>query len=115
MRTDVVSHVDRTAAGKKGPLNFGSNYTGRLDRCEAVRTDFEIHVYKNGKGIGIFGSDGWFAKHGKSADVKAPRETYNLLKGLAVGEMRREGRIGPKGTENIKGDSWKRDRITGGC
>lgn len=115
-RTDVVPHVDRTAAGKKDPLNFGSNYTGRLDRFEiGGTTDFEIHVYKNGKEIGIFGSDGWFAKHGKSADVKVPRETYNLLKGLAVGEMRREGRIGPKGTENIKGDSWKRDRITGGC
>ncbi|MEU0626772.1 hypothetical protein [Streptomyces sp. NPDC005989] len=115
-RTDVVPHVDRTAAGKKDPLNFGSNYTGRLDRFEIGGTaDFEIHVYKNGKEIGIFGSDGWFAKHGKSADVKVPRETYNLLKGLAVGEMRREGRIGPKGTEKIKGDSWKRDRITGGC
>ncbi|MEU2127260.1 hypothetical protein [Streptomyces sp. NPDC018352] len=115
-RTDVVPHVDRTAAGKKDPLNFGSNYTGRLDRFEIGGTaDFEIHVYKNGKEIGIFGSDGWFAKHGKSADVKVPRETYNLLKGLAVGEMRREGRIGPKGKEKIKGDSWKRDRITGGC
>ncbi|MFB7213919.1 hypothetical protein [Streptomyces sp. NPDC056255] len=116
LRTDVVPHADRTAAGKKDPLNFGSNYTGRLDRFEiGGTTDFEIHVYKNGREIGIFGSDGWFAKHGKSADVKVPRETYNLLKGLAVGEMRREGRIGPKGTENIKGDSWKRDRITGGC
>lgn len=116
VRTGMGLHTDRTAARKKDPLNFGSNYTGRLDRFEiGGTTDFEIHVYKSGKEIGIFGSDGWFAKHGKSADVKVPREIYNLLKGLAVGEMRRDGRIGPKGTENIKGDSWKRDRITGGC
>ncbi|MFJ4499554.1 hypothetical protein [Streptomyces sp. NPDC088864] len=108
--------ADPAAARKKDPLNFGSNYTGRLDRFEiGGTTDFEIHVYKSGREIGIFGSDGWFAKHGKSADVKVPRDVFNLLKGLAVGELRRDGRIGPKGTENIKGDNWKRDRITGGC
>ncbi|MET9379040.1 hypothetical protein ACFYV5_24355 [Streptomyces sp. NPDC003035] len=116
MRTDTGLQTERTAARKKDPLNFGSGYTGRLDRFEIGSTsDFEIHVYKNGKEIGVFGSTGWFSKHGKSADVTVPRETYNLLKGLAVSQMRADGRIGPKGTGNLKGDNWKRPRITGGC
>ncbi|MFF5922581.1 polymorphic toxin-type HINT domain-containing protein, partial [Streptomyces flavochromogenes] len=101
--------------GPKDPLNFGSNYTGRVDRFDiGGTTDFEVHVYHKGKEVGIFGSDGWFSKHGKSADVDVPRDVYNNLKGLAVGELRRDGRIGDKGTENVKGDNWKRPRITGG-
>ncbi|WP_330242094.1 hypothetical protein [Streptomyces sp. NBC_00525] len=116
VRTELGPPADRAAERKKDPLNFGSNYTGRLDRFEiGGKTDFEIHVYRSGREIGIFGSNGWFAKHGKSADVQVPREVYNLVKGLAVGELRRDGRIGSKGTENIKGDNWKRKRITGGC
>ncbi|MFF5161413.1 polymorphic toxin-type HINT domain-containing protein [Streptomyces sp. NPDC000348] len=102
--------------GSKDLLSFGSNYTGRVDRFDIGGTsDLEIHVYHRGKEIGIFGSDGWFSEHGKSADVVVPNDVYNNLKGLAVGELRRDGRIGPKGTENIKGDGWKRPRITGGC
>ena len=101
--------------GPKDPLNFGSNYTGRVDRFDiGGTTDFEVHVYHKGKEVGIFGSDGWFSKHGKSADVDVPRDVYNNLKGRAVGELRRDGRIGEKGTENVKGDNWKRPRITGG-
>jgi hypothetical protein len=104
------------ARGSKDPLSFGSNYTGRVDRFDIGGTpDFEIHVCHRGKEIGIFGSDGWFSKHGKSADVVVPNDVYHNLKGLAVGELRRDGRIGPKGAENIKGDNWKRPRITGGC
>ncbi|MFE3559405.1 ricin-type beta-trefoil lectin domain protein [Streptomyces sp. NPDC059193] len=101
--------------GPKDPLNFGSNYTGRVDRFDiGGTTDFEVHVYHKGKEVGIFGSDGWFSKHGKSADVDVPQDVYNNLKGLAVGELRRDGRIGDKGSENVKGDNWKRPRITGG-
>ncbi|MGW7555070.1 polymorphic toxin-type HINT domain-containing protein, partial [Streptomyces rimosus] len=101
--------------GSKDPLNFGSDYTGRVDRFDIGGTsDFEIHVYHKGKEVGIFGSEGWFAKHGKSADVDVPQDVYNNLKGLAVGELRRDGRISSKGTEDITGDKWKRPRITGG-
>ncbi|WP_267887226.1 polymorphic toxin-type HINT domain-containing protein [Thermobifida halotolerans] len=101
--------------GPKDPLNFGSNYTGRVDRFDiGGTTDFEVHVYRKGKEVGIFDSDGWLSKHGKSADVDVPRNVYNNLKGLAVGELRRDGRIGPKVMENIKGDNWKRPRVTGG-
>ncbi|MFF9062365.1 polymorphic toxin-type HINT domain-containing protein [Streptomyces sp. NPDC014882] len=103
-------------AGGKDPLNFGSGYTGRLDRINiGGQADFEVHVYHRGKEVGLFGSNGWFAKHGKGVDVELPKDVYNNLKGLAVEEMRRQHRIGPKGTENIKGDNWKRPRITGGC
>ncbi|WP_435228414.1 polymorphic toxin-type HINT domain-containing protein [Streptomyces sp. Tue6028] len=111
--TPVLVH--NAGRGPKDPLNFGSNYTGRLDRFDIGGTsDFEVHVYHRGTEVGIFGSDGWFSKHGKSADVDVPQDVYNNLKGLAVGELRRDGRIGAKGTENIKGDNWKRPRITGG-
>lgn len=81
-------------AGPKDPLSFGSSYTGRLDRINiGGQADFEVHVYHRGKEIGIFGSSGWFPKHGKSADVDIPQDVYN----------------------NLKGDSWKRPRITCGC
>jgi hypothetical protein len=108
--------VHNAGVGSTDPLNFGGGYTGRLDRINIGGTaDFEVHVYQRGKEVGIFGSNGWFPKHGKSADVAVPQDVYNNLKGLAVGEMRAAGRLGPKGSENIKGDNWKRPRITGGC
>ncbi|WP_371659829.1 polymorphic toxin-type HINT domain-containing protein [Streptomyces sp. NBC_00280] len=111
--TPVLVH---NAGGSKDPLSFGSGYTGRLDRIKIGGTaDFEVHVYRKGQEIGIFGSNGWFPKHRKGVDVFVPRDVYNNLKGLAVEEMRKAHRIGPKGTENIKGDNWKRPRITGGC
>jgi hypothetical protein len=34
--------------------------------------DFEIHVYNKGAEVGIYGSNGWFAKHGKGADISVP-------------------------------------------
>lgn len=112
-RTPVLVH---NAGGSKDPLSFGSGFTGRLDRINIGGTaDFEVHVYRRGTEVGIFGSNGWFPKHGKSANVTVPQDVYNNLKGLAVGEMRAAGRLGAKGTENIKGDNWKRPRITGGC
>ncbi|MFJ8104995.1 RHS repeat-associated core domain-containing protein [Streptomyces sp. NPDC096132] len=112
-KSPVLVH---NAGGSKDPLSFGDGYTGRLDRINIGGTvDFEIHVYRRGTEVGIFGSNGWFPKHGKSADVTVPQDVYNNLKGLAVGEMRAAGRLGGKGTENIKGDNWKRPRITGGC
>jgi hypothetical protein len=77
-------------------------------------TDFEIHVYRRGSEVGIFGSNGWFDKHGKTADVTVPDSVYNRLKGKAVGEMRAAGRIKPLGSQDISGDRWKMPRL-GGC
>jgi RHS repeat-associated protein len=106
--------------GPKDPINFGQGYTGREDRwSEGTKgTDFEIHVYdKAGREVGIFRSDGWFNKHGISgADVDVPPSVENAVKGRAIDTMRKLGRIGPKGTEDISGDKWKRPPLSSeGC
>jgi len=78
-------------------------------------TVFEIHVYHRGSEIGIFGSDGWFDKHGNGVEVSVPDNVYNRIKGKAIEEMRGAGRLGPQGTQDITGDSWKMPRPKGGC
>lgn len=104
--------------GPKDPLNLGGGYTGRLDQwSEGTRgIDFEIHVYdKRGKEVGLFGSNGFFNKHGLSAkDAGVPDNVMNALKGKAVDFMRSTGRLGPKGTQDITGDKWMRPRL-GSC
>ncbi|MFH8294326.1 hypothetical protein [Streptomyces sp. NPDC018059] len=60
-------------------------------------------------------SNGWFDKHRLDSDVQVPRSVENRLKGGAVKFMRRTGRIGPRGTEDISGDKWKRPRLKGSC
>ena len=78
-------------------------------------TDFEIHVYdKKGKEAGIFGSEGFMNKHGLKgveSDKMISVNAKNRLKGIAVDEMRKSGRISPG--ESIKGDKWNRPRLTG--
>ncbi|MFD4131236.1 hypothetical protein [Streptomyces goshikiensis] len=81
-------------------------------------TDFKIHAYdKSGREVGIFGSDGWFNKHNTiGADVEVPPSVETALQGRAVDTMRRAGRIGPRGTEGISGDKWRRPRLAAeGC
>ncbi|GHH70881.1 hypothetical protein GCM10018793_05640 [Streptomyces sulfonofaciens] len=106
--------------GPKNPLQFGQGYTGRLDTWpEGTKgTDFEIHVYdKSMREVGVFRSDGWFNKHGHTgADVEVPPSVENAVKGRAVDTMRKIGRIGPKGTEDISGDKWRRPPLSAeGC
>ncbi|MEV7402450.1 DUF6531 domain-containing protein [Streptomyces sp. NPDC091267] len=108
------------ARGPKDPLDLSQGYRGRLDTWKegTKGTDFEIHVYdKSGREVGIFGSDGWFNKHKTvGADVEVPPSVENALKGRAVDIMRRGGRIGPRGTEDISGDKWQRPRLASeGC
>ncbi|WP_435241154.1 DUF6531 domain-containing protein [Streptomyces cucumeris] len=101
--------------GNKMPLNLGEGYRGRLDPVpEGPRgTDFEIHVYdKRGREVGLFGSNGFFNKHGtKADDVVVPPRVEDALKGTAIKFMRKEGRLGDKGTEDLSGDKWKRPRL----
>ncbi|MFI5896996.1 polymorphic toxin-type HINT domain-containing protein [Actinoplanes sp. NPDC051513] len=112
--TPVLVH--NYGGGSSDPIGLGSDYTGRLDRFPmGAGTDFEIHVYHRGSEVGIFGSNGWFDKHGKVADVSVPDNVYNRLKGKAVEEMRASGRLGPQGTRDITGDKWKMPRLKGGC
>lgn len=95
-------------------VNLGSGYRARVDTFPINGTvDFEIHVYHKGQEVGMFGSNGWFPKHGHNADVSVPNSVENRLKGVAVDIMRKQGRLKPKGEEDISGDKWKRQRI--GC
>nr|WP_234392139.1 DUF6531 domain-containing protein [Streptomyces sp. WM6378] len=108
------------ARGPKDPLDLGAGYRGRLDMWQegTKGTDFEVHVYdKSGREVGIFGSDGWFNKHGTTAaDVQVPASVENALKGRAIDTLRKTGRIGPKGTEDISGEKWQRPRLAAeGC
>ncbi|MFE9352693.1 DUF6531 domain-containing protein [Streptomyces olivaceoviridis] len=110
-------------AGKKGPkgpygnpLDFGQGYSGRVDIWGegSKGTDFEIHVYdKANREVGTFRSDGWFNKHSlKAEEVDVPPAVENAIKGRAIDTMRRIGRIGPKGTEDISGDKWRRPPLS---
>jgi hypothetical protein len=55
---------------------------------------------------------GFFGKHGHPANVEVPDIVENRLKGIAVDELRRSGRLGSG--DSVKGDSWKRPHL-GGC
>ncbi|MFF3657763.1 RHS repeat-associated core domain-containing protein [Streptomyces olivochromogenes] len=106
--------------GSPNPLDFGQGYTGRADVFKAGNKglDVEIHVYdKSMREVGLFGSDGWFNKHGiKGSDVEVPPSVENAIKGRAIYEMRKVGRIGPKGTEDISGEKWRRPPLASeGC
>ncbi|MGW5562289.1 DUF6531 domain-containing protein [Streptomyces tendae] len=110
-----IDYLGLAPRGPKDPLGLGKGYRGRMDTWQegTKGTDFEIHVYdKRGREVGIFGSDGWFNKHRKSAaEVDVPRSVENALKGKAVDFMRGTGRLGDKGTMDITGDKWKRPRL----
>jgi hypothetical protein len=111
--TPVLVH---NQGGLQDDIGLGEGYTGRMDTFPMGQgADFEIHVYHRGNEVGVFGSNGWFAKHGLSADVSVPETVENRLKGKAIEFMRKTGRIGAKGTSDISGDKWKRPRLGGGC
>ncbi|MCL5247611.1 DUF6531 domain-containing protein [Cellulophaga sp. 20_2_10] len=100
----------------KAPINLGDGFRGRLDQFNMGHgVDFEFHVYdKNMNEVGIFGSEGFMNKHGiAGADVDVPKSVQQRLKGMSVDQLRKGGRLGAKGTENIKGDKWKRPRLKG--
>ncbi|MEU1403255.1 DUF6531 domain-containing protein [Streptomyces sp. NPDC005728] len=113
-------HLGLAGKGPKGPrgnpLEFGQGYTGRVDIWGegSKGSDFEIHVYdKANREVGTFRSDGWFNKHSlKAEEVDVPPAVENAIKGRAIDTMRRLGRIGPKGTEDISGDKWRRPPLS---
>ncbi|WP_460407336.1 helix-turn-helix domain-containing protein [Actinophytocola sediminis] len=52
--------------------------------------------------------------HGHSASIDLGATVENRLKGVAVDEMRRSGRLAPNA--DIKGEAWKRPHVDGnGC
>ncbi|WP_194904770.1 DUF6531 domain-containing protein [Catenulispora rubra] len=106
-------------AQKRKTFYHPDGWTFHLDRFEtAGEQDFEIHVWKGKKGggteLGAFGSDGWFAKHSLGDDITVPQNIENHLKGIAIDTMRTQGRIGPKGVDDVTGDNWRRPRIAPG-
>ena len=106
-------------AQKRKTFYHPDGWTFHLDRFEtAGQQDFEIHVWKGKKGggteLGAFGSDGWFAKHSLGDDITVPQNIENHLKGIAIDTMRIQGRLGPKGVDDVTGDNWKRPRIAPG-
>ncbi|MGV9426900.1 hypothetical protein ACWDO7_21780 [Streptomyces sp. NPDC003656] len=62
-------------------------------------------------------SHGWFNKHGiKASEVEVPLAVENAIKGRMIYELRKVGRIAPKGTEDISGDKWRRPPLAAeGC
>lgn len=109
--TPVLVHND----GGGPDFTIAGDYRGRIDRFTyRGQAYFEVHVYHKGTEVGIYGSNGWIGKHGHSADMNLGDTVENRLKGVAVDEMRRAGRLGPN--DNIKGDAWKRPHVGGaGC
>ncbi|MEU0443556.1 RHS repeat-associated core domain-containing protein [Streptomyces sp. NPDC006186] len=116
-------HLGLAGKGPKGPpnpLDFGQGYTGRADIFPVSNKgmDVEIHVYdKAMREVGLFNSQGWFNKHGiKASEVEVPPGVENAIKGRIIYELRKVGRIGPKGTEDISGDKWRRPPLAAeGC
>ncbi|AWT42377.1 MULTISPECIES: DUF6531 domain-containing protein [Streptomyces] len=116
-------HLGLAGKGPKGPpnpLDFGQGYTGRADVFEVGKKgmDVEIHVYdKSMREVGLYNSQGWFNKHGiKASEVQVPPAVENAIKGRVIHELRKVGRIGPKGTEDISGDKWRRPPLASeGC
>nr|WP_232072752.1 polymorphic toxin-type HINT domain-containing protein [Phytohabitans flavus] len=93
------------------PLSFGQGYTGRMDTfvSRGGNAGFEIHVYHRGSEVGIFGSQGFFNKHGLTgAPEGMPTGVYNTIRDTAITKMRAMGVIKPKGHEDVTGDKWKR-------
>ncbi|MBO3751987.1 hypothetical protein J5X84_38465 [Streptosporangiaceae bacterium NEAU-GS5] len=95
-------------------FRIAGKYTGRIDRFTYKgQAYFEVHVYYRGKEVGIFGSNGWIGKHGHSANMRLSAVVENRLKGVAIDEMRKAGRLGPN--DVIKGDAWKRPHVGDVC
>ncbi|MDF3299381.1 RHS repeat domain-containing protein [Streptomyces tropicalis] len=118
--SDDLGLAGKGPAGPQNPLNFGQGYTGRRDPFPVGNKgmDVEIHVYdKTMREVGLFNSQGWFNKRGiKAADVEVPPAGENAIKGRMIYGLRKIGRIGPKGTEDIRGEKLRRPPLAAeGC
>jgi RHS repeat-associated protein len=112
----ILVHNADPGRGLEDDIGLGDGYSGRMDKFNVgYGADFEIHVYRKGREVGVFGSNGWINKHGRGTDIDVPDSVMDRLKGKAVEYMRKTERIGPKGTGDISGDKWQRPRRTGGC
>ncbi|MFB0616113.1 DUF6531 domain-containing protein [Streptomyces sp. AGS-58] len=118
--SDPLGLAGKGPSGSKNPLDFGQGYTGRRDIFPVGNKgkDVEIHVYdKSMREVGLYNSQGWFNKHGiKGSEVEVPPGVENAIKGRLIFELRKVGRIGPKGTEDITDGKWRRPPLAAeGC
>lgn len=92
-------------------IETGDGYSLRLDpHNTGGSAQLEVHVKYKGNEVGIFTKDGYINKHGISgalSDANIPDHIKNKVNGMAVDFERRAGRIGEKGTQNIKNGSWR--------
>lgn len=113
--TPVLVHNDGEIPGNTRQFfNIAPGYTGRIDRFNyGGQAHFEIHVFNGQTEVGIFGSNGWIGKHGHPSDMELWATAENRLKGVAIAEMKRSGRL-PLDAD-IRGDAWKRPHVSGSC
>lgn len=92
---------------------LGDGFEGAVDKIPrgGANAEHEIHIYKDGTEVGIFKDGRFIGKHGFESD-RFPegfsQDNFNKLKGLDVDLARAEGRLGAKGTINIKGNDYGR-------
>lgn len=86
-------------------LRLGSDWTARVDRFNhGGQASHEIHVFNPaGEEVGVFGKGGWINKHGHTGAPALPRNVFNTLNGANVNELRAQGRIAPRGQQDIRG------------
>lgn len=99
---DPISKKDENGLQE---IKLGRGWTGRLDRFNTTggQASHEIHVYDpSGNEVGIVGPNGWINKHGLGTPTDVPPDVLNKVNGVNVDELRSEGLVGPKGTQDIK-------------
>ena len=96
------SYLSRKKTNKRYNLNNG--FEGFVDEYPyGGEARHEIHVYKDGKEVGMFQNGEWRNKHGFSGMPSGfNRRNSEILKGLDVHMMHRQGRI-PRGSKLGKG------------
>jgi len=100
---DPVNFSDPFGLCAKGLINLGLGYCGRVD---AFGEEYEIHVFRGEKEIGIFGRDGWINRHGFRGTPGVPRDVLNRINGENVAQLRARGLLAPRGEQNIRGGRY---------
>ncbi|WP_141714199.1 hypothetical protein [Micromonospora inyonensis] len=80
--TPVLVH-NAGGGGLGDDIRLYGDYTARVDQFNVRgQASFGVHVYHCGSEVGIYGSNGFFNKHGVDASkVNVPDQVHNRLKG----------------------------------